>query len=305
MSHDSENRSDFKEKLKVCVAGKLLFDEPLSRHTSWRVGGPGEILFVPDSTEDLRTALVLAKAWRVPVTVLGNGSNVLVSDRGISGLTVKLSELDRAEVLGNQIIAGAGAVLPKLSRLACENGLSGLEFAAGIPATLGGAIAGNAGAHGSCMADIIVSVTAMDYEGQTKIFAGEELAFGYRTSLFKEGGLIVTEARMLLTPKPGEEIRRQMDHFLAVRRETQPVGSPTAGSVFVNPVEAPAGHLIEKAGLKGEREGGAQVSEKHANFIVNVDRATADDIMRLIKRIQETVFKESGIRLKTEIEFLG
>ena len=294
-----------REKLTSGVAGQLFFHEPLSRHTSWKVGGPAEILFYPESIEALKLAVLMAREEKVPVTLLGNGTNVLVSDKGLEGLTVKLRNLRQLEVQGNCIIAEPGVSLPELSRVAQQHNLSGLEFAVGIPASVGGAVAGNAGAHGSSMKDIVVSVLAMDYEGLSHLFGVEELGFGYRSSLFKDRQFIVLEARMALATLPGEEIKKKMEHYLDLRRQSQPVGLATAGSVFVNPASAPAGYLIERAGLKGAREGGAQVSTKHANFIVNIDRATADDIMRLIRRIQESVFSKFKVRLETEIKFLG
>lgn len=294
-----------REKLEASAAGQLMFDEPLSGHTSWKVGGPAEILFLPDSIEDLSLAVTAAHGEGQPVTILGNGSNVLVSDQGLPGLTIKLEKIRHLKVQGSCITAGAGLSLPELSRTALDNGLSGLEFAVGIPASLGGAVVGNAGAHGSCMADIVYSVLAMDCQGSIQAFTPGDLGFGYRTSCFKDRGWIVLEASMKLEFQAGEEIKKRMEHCLAVRRQTQPTACATAGSVFVNSDEAPAGYLIERAGLKGQREGGAQVSEKHANFIVNIGNATADDIMRLIRRIQGTVFSMFGIWLKTEIRILG
>jgi len=294
-----------REKLKSGTSGRLMFDEPLNRHTSWKVGGPADILFLPVSVEDLGRAVSYAYSEGLPVTVLGNGTNVLVSDKGVRGLVVKLDNIKHLVVEGTAITAGAGIGLPELSATALQHNLSGLEFAVGIPGSLGGAIAGNAGAHGSCMADIVEFVLVMDCQGVTRGISGSEFGFGYRSSCIKDSGLIVLEARLRLLHGLGYEIKSRMEHYSLMRRQTQPVGCATAGSVFVNPCEAPAGYLIERAGLKGEREGGAQVSEKHANFIVNVDRATADDIMRLIKRIQEKVFTEFGIVLKTEIRLVG
>ena len=295
-----------REKLKACVTGKLFFDEPLSRHTSWKVGGPAEILFMPVSVEDLRVAVLMAREENVPITLLGNGTNVLVSDEGVQGLTIKMREVRHWKVSGEMIAAGAGVNLPELSRIAQRYNLSGLEFAAGIPASVGGAVVSNAGAHGSSMEDIVHSVRVMDYQGEVFDLAGSDLGFGYRSSIFKnEKGLIVLESMMKLNTMPGEDIQKKMKIFLDMRRQTQPVEFATAGSVFVNPGPATAGFLIEKAGLKGAREGGAQVSTKHANFIINADNATAADIVRLIRRIQETVYSMFSIRLETEIRFLG
>ncbi|MGI6555555.1 MAG: UDP-N-acetylmuramate dehydrogenase [Bacillota bacterium] len=294
-----------REEIKANLAGQVLFDEPLSRHTSWKVGGPAEILVTPVSIDDLRTAVLIAWKNNVPVTILGNGTNVLVADRGVEGLTIKMRGLRNWDVSGERITAEAGVNLPELSRIAQGHNLSGLEFAAGIPASVGGAVVSNAGAHGSSMQDIVRSVLVMDYQGALHTFAGSELGFGYRSSMFRDGRFIVLQSVMDLEPMPGEQVKEKMQHYLGVRSRTQPVESATAGSVFVNPASVPAGLLIEKAGLKGAREGGAQVSHKHANFIVNADNATASDIVRLIRRIQEQVYSMFGIKLETEIRFLG
>lgn len=295
----------FREKLKTSVAGQILFDEPLSRHTSWKVGGPAEILFMPVSTEDLSLAVSMAWEEKLPVTVLGNGTNILVSDKGVPGLIVKLQNFRHLELKDSSIIAGAGINLPEISMLALERNLSGLEFAVGIPASVGGAVVSNAGAHGSSMEDIVEWVLIMDYRGEIELLEGADLDFRYRSSSLNERRFIVLEAGMVLKPMSGEEIKIKMNHYLEVRRKTQPLGCATAGSVFVNPTFAPAGLLIEKAGLKGMKEGGARISEKHANFIENADHATAEDIIRLIRRIQEKVYTMFNVRLETEIRFLG
>lgn len=295
----------FREELVKCVSGPVIFDMPLNTMTSWKVGGPAEVLFIPGSVEDLAKGVAIAYKNNVDVTVLGNGSNVLISDRGIPGLTVKLKQLRNVEVSGCRITAGAGINLPELSRIAQQHGLSGLEFGVGIPASLGGAVTGNAGAHGNSMADVVSFVSAMDKRGSLRTFSGGELCFGYRSSIFKGGDFIVVEAALELKPLPVQEIRAKMEHYLEVRKRTQPTGCATAGSVFVNPPSGSAGYLIEAAGLKGYREGGAQVSTKHANFFENVDNATAEDILRLIRKVQEKVFGVFKVQLETEIKMLG
>lgn len=294
-----------REKLKASVAGQIMFDEPLSKHTSWKVGGPAEILFLPETIDDLRTAVLLAEKNDVPVSVLGNGTNVLVSDRGVPGLTVILKQIRCHKVSDGSITAEAGILLPELSRIAQQHNLTGLEFAVGIPASVGGAVASNAGAHGRSMQDIVHSVSAMGYDGSILTFSGRELGFNYRSSIFKESGFIVLQAHFNLETISGTAIQEKMRHYLDMRRKTQPVGYPTAGSVFVNPAAAPAGYLIEMAGCKGLREGGAEVSTKHANFIVNIGNATAGDILCLIRQVQQRVNDMFNIRLETEIRFFG
>lgn len=295
----------FQEELKKSVSGSLIFEAPLDKHTSWKVGGPAEVLFIPSSVEDLAKGIAIACKDNIPVTVLGNGTNVLVSDSGIRGLTVKLKALRNIEVTGQRITAGAGVELPELSRIARQHSLSGLEFGIGIPASLGGAVVSNAGAHGSCMQDIVTSVKTMDQQGKVHTFSRQEICFGYRSSWFQSQEMIVLEAVMELKSLPESEIQDKMQHFLEIRRKTQPTGCATAGSVFVNPPSAPAGYYIEAAGLKGVREGGAQVSMKHANFFVNADHATAGDILRLIRRVQKTVYSMFHVQLETEIKLLG
>jgi len=297
--------SGFRKELEKIVSGRIIPNAPLSKYTSLKVGGPAEILFIPSSIEDLVKGVMVASRLDVPVTVLGSGTNVLVADSGIPGMTVKPAEIREIKVEDNIISAGAGVHLPELSRTAKNHGLSGLEFAVGIPASLGGAVFGNAGAHGSCLGDVVRSVRATDKKGKVISFYSKELGFGYRSSIFKGTDWIILEAVIELEKKPIEEIQKRMDYFLEIRRKTQPEGCATAGSVFVNPPSGPAGYYIEKAGLKGLKEGGAQVSTKHANFFVNTGNATADDFRRLIKRVQDEVFSMFNIRLKTEIDFLG
>ncbi|NLO88967.1 MAG: UDP-N-acetylmuramate dehydrogenase [Clostridia bacterium] len=284
--------------------GDVFIKEPLLRHTSWKIGGPADVLFVPQTFSALRKAIKLAEKYGVPITVLGNGTNVLVRDGGIEGLVIKLSDLRKTVVKGNGIRASAGVPLPYLASLAQKHGLTGLEFAVGIPGTVGGAVFGNAGAHGRSIKDVVSEVAVMDFSGRvTKLGAGN-LVFGYRTSAFPKDSIILW-ASFSLQKGSKEAIRETMDLYLKCRRETQPVGEATAGCVFKNPPGGSAGYFIEKAGLKGQRVGNARVSTKHANFIVNEGGATASDVLRLIEKIKEEVLKEFGVELKGEIKVLG
>jgi len=300
------NLKEFTNRLNRVVSGQVLPNEPLKIHSSWKIGGAADVLFIPDSVSDLRTALKLAADYQIPVTVIGNGTNVLILDGGIEGLVVKLTGLKYFAVRGERIVAAAGVSLPYLTRVALNNGLTGLEFAVGIPGSVGGAIVNNAGAHGSSMQKVVDSVTAMDMFGRISLFDKNALHFGYRTSLFKGEKYIVLRASICLRKSEAKKtIEETMERYLNYRKTTQPVGLATAGCVFTNPPEGSAGYFIEKAGFKGYREGDAQVSTKHANFIVNRGNAKAADILRLIEKIKKEVFEKFGVHLVCEIQVLG
>lgn len=288
------------------IAPERLFEsEPMSRHTSFRVGGPAELLFLPGSEAEILTALDAAGEAGAPVTLIGNGSNLLVRDGGIRGLTIVLGEaFSVVRVEGREIVAQAGAPLARVASVAQAAGLSGLEFASGIPGTLGGGCAMNAGAYGGELKDALVCARAL-LAGELRSFTREELGLGYRTSrVLREGG-IVLEARFALTPGDPEEIAARMRELNAKRREKQPLNLPSAGSTFKRPEGHFAGALIEGCGLKGARVGGAQVSEKHAGFIVNTGGATASDILALIDHVRDVVLRETGVELEPEVRIIG
>ncbi|KUK09968.1 MAG: UDP-N-acetylenolpyruvoylglucosamine reductase [Clostridia bacterium 41_269] len=295
---------DFAKKLENVSRGKVLIKEPLFRHNSWKIGGPADVLFIPKTFSDLRKAVMLAGEYNIPVTILGNGTNVLILDGGIEGLVIKLSELKRTIIKGSRITASAGVSLPYLAFLAQKNGLSGLEFAVGIPGTVGGAVFGNAGAHGKSIQDVVSEAAVMDISGRIFRLRREELGLGYRTSAFTDDRIILW-ASFSLKKENGSVIKETMEYYLRCRKETQPLGEATAGCVFKNPPEGSAGYFIEKAGLKGLREGNARVSLKHANFIVNEGGAKASDVLKLIEKIKEEVFEKFGVELKCEIKILG
>ena len=286
-------------------AEQILFDEPMSRHTTFRVGGPADALFLPESAEQLLKALDAAKAAEAPCLVIGNGSNLLVRDGGIRGLVIVLGE-GYAEVTrdGNVVTAQAGASLARVSAFAQANGLSGLEFASGIPGTLGGGCAMNAGAYGGQLSDVLIDAEVL-LGGEVRTLTKDEMQMGYRTTRpLREGGIVLS-ARFGLTPDDGEAILARMKDLNARRRDKQPLNYPSAGSVFKRPEGHFAGALIQEAGLKGRTVGGAQVSEKHAGFIVNIGGATAADVENLIHLVQDAVEAMSGIRLETEVRILG
>jgi UDP-N-acetylmuramate dehydrogenase len=295
------------DELKRQIQGQVIPQAPMKDHTTWRVGGPADLLVIPCTEADILTILQFARDLSLPITVIGNGSNILVGDRGIRGITLKMAGgLRSHQIAGEVIHAEAGILLPKLSRLALEAGLSGLEFALGIPASLGGALVMNAGAFGQQLGDLVEEVVALDYQGNYQVFHGAMLSFAYRTSEFQKGKqLIVLKATLRLKPRNKQEIQKQMEKNLAVRKKTQPLNFSTAGSVFRNPPGDYAGRLIEKAGLKGFAIGDAQVSEKHANFIINRGNASASQILDLIRLIQEKVQQEFGVELVPEVHLVG
>ena len=276
--------------------------EPMSAHTTFRIGGAADILITVSDIEELRTALCACKATGVPFMILGNGSNLLVSDDGIEGAVIALDgSFKDITVDGDTVTAGAGAKLSRLCTVALENSLSGLEFAYGIPGTVGGAMYMNAGAYGGEMKDVALSVTAMTPDGDIVEVKAADMQLGYRTSVFKTNGYIILFAKYNLHTGDPAEIRARMDDVMDRRKTKQPLEYPSAGSVFKRPEGAFAGTLIEQCGLKGTTVGGAQVSEKHAGFIINVGGATCDDVMGLVKLVQDTVKEKTGYMLEREI----
>jgi len=288
------------------VKGKILCMESMRRHTSWRIGGPADIMVLPSDIEDINQCLLFSRKYGIPLTVIGNGSNTLVKDKGVRGIVLKISKgFDKIEVNGTTITAEAGALVPLLAKRAAAEGLGGLEFAVGIPASVGGAILMNAGAHGKCMADVVSQVQVLTPDGNITSLSNGGIGFAYRKSNIKADGLIVLRVGFSLSPGEPAEISAANDRNLAKRRRSQPLEFPNAGSVFANPPDQWAGWLIEQIGGKGMRVGDAMVSEKHANFIVNLGNATAVDILSLISRIKQMVMKQFNIELKLEVQVIG
>ena len=286
---------------------QVLEHEPMARHTTMRVGGPAEILFSPANEGELLFAVREAKRADAPFRIIGNGSNLLVLDGGLPGLTIRLGEaFSKISVDGNQIRAQAGALLSRVAAAARDASLTGLEFASGIPGSAGGGVAMNAGAYGGQLSDVFEGCRALDPEtGIISALGPAEMALGYRESAALSRGLIVTEAAFRLTAGDRSAIQAKMDDLSARRREKQPLNLPSAGSTFKRPEGYFAGALIEQAGLKGLRVGGACVSEKHAGFVVNDRNATARDVLDLIRLVQARVLEHSGVRLETEVRILG
>ena len=288
---------------------RVRFDEPLSRHTSFRIGGPADVWMEVETAEELHAVQRLARDDGRPVFVIGIGTNILVSDRGVRGVVVKLGRgLGRIEwsVAGDGARARAGASAPfkKLVLEAAGRDLSGLEFAEGIPGSIGGGLLMNAGAFGGEMSDVVESIEGVEAERGEVSFARSELDFGYR-SFDLPDGLIVTAVNFLLQPGAADEIRARMATAKRKRESKQPLGLPNAGSIFKNPPGEFAGRLIDAVGLKGSRVGGAMVSPDHANFIVNVDRARAADVKSLMDQIVDAVWQSKQVRLVPEIRLVG
>lgn len=295
----------FVDELKNLTTGKILTDEPMANHTTWRIGGPADVMLFPQTSEEIVNALRLAFKYKIPFYVLGNGSNLLVKDKGIRGLVINTSRKNDVKVEGHLISADAGAMMPIVSRIAADNGLSGLEFAVGIPASVGGATIMNAGAHGSCIADAVREVKVLDCQGEEKTFSQGAIGFRYRGSWIKDEGLIVTRVVFSLEKANPGDIKAKMNEFIKRRIANQPGGKPNAGSVFKNPVGISAGKLIDEAGCKGLSCGGAEVSRKHANFILNINGASAKDVLELIERVKEAVNRKFNIQLELEVQILG
>ncbi len=291
--------------LRERLSGEVRANEPMARHTTFRIGGPADLLVTCDTLSDLSEALDICGAADVPWTVVGKGSNLLVADEGYRGAVIVLGrEFKAHSVDGAEIKAGAACILAYVVRDAFSKALAGIEFAVGIPGTVGGALAMNAGTRGVWMQSIVESVTLFVPGTGLDRLRGAEIAWGYRTSGLPARGVIV-ETVLQLEQAEKTRIRHEMERSLDRRKATQPLGVPSAGSVFRNPEGDSAGRLIEAAGLKGTRLGGARVSELHANFIVNEGGATASDVVGLIQKIQMTVKDMYGIELTPEIRLLG
>ncbi|OGC33785.1 UDP-N-acetylenolpyruvoylglucosamine reductase [candidate division WOR-1 bacterium RIFOXYB2_FULL_48_7] len=284
---------------------KYLRHESLKKHTSFRIGGQADYFCAPKSLAQLKEALLYGRANNLGIAFIGGGTNLLALDKGFRGLAIKLGDgLGQIKINGLSVTVGAGALLPKLlSQLAGKN-LSGLEFLAGVPGTVGGAVVMNAGAWGKEIGRYIELVKAIDHDGHERIFTQAECEFAYRHSLFQKGHWLIYEATLRLTKGKTLGIKNAIRGFIKMRRESQPLGIPNAGSVFKNPKHKYAGKLIEEAGCKGMRVGDAQVSTKHANFIVNLGEAKASDVIKLMARVQKIVKDKHRVTLEPELKFM-
>lgn len=284
---------------------EVRINESMKRHTSFRAGGEAAWFAIPESVQELNAVLRACEKANTPWYVIGNGSNLLVSDKGYPGVIISTEKFDKLEIEGNIVTAGAGVILSKAASMAYKSGLTGLEFAAGIPGSVGGACVMNAGAYGSEMKNVLKTVTVLTKDGEVVTLPAEELELGYRTSVIPKAGYLVLEAEMALEEGNPEEIKALMDDLAFRRKDKQPLEFPSAGSTFKRPEGYFAGKLIEDSGLKGFSVGGAQVSEKHAGFVINKGDASASDIYALCKFVEQKVMEQFGVSLEMEVKLLG
>ncbi|ASV69648.1 UDP-N-acetylmuramate dehydrogenase [Cytobacillus sp. FSL W7-1323] len=297
---------NIKETLRQLLTNSDIYhQEPMSKHTYIQVGGEAEIYVQPRNTEDAQKVVKFAFDKKIPLTLLGKGANVIISDHGLPGIVLNLNHFNDISVNEKQITAGSGAEIIHVSRTAYEHGLDGLAFACGIPGSVGGAVFMNAGAYGGEISNVLTKVIALNTEGELLTLTPEDFDFAYRTSAFAKKKLIVLEATFTLQKGNKADIKAKMDEFTFARESKQPLEYPSCGSVFKRPPGYFAGKLIQDSGLQGLTVGGAQVSTKHAGFMVNMNEATASDYIQLIHLVQEKVFANFGVKLEREVQILG
>ena len=295
------------EQLKKVLEGdQVLTGEPMSRHTTFRIGGPADIFVIPKTIEDISHVCAIAKKQEIPLFVLGNGSNLLVADQGMDGIVLQIyKNFSGVSADGNELAIKAGTLLSTAAKAAQAEELTGFEFAGGIPGTFGGAVVMNAGAYGGEMVQVLKEVTVLTPEGEIKTIPAEELELGYRTSNILKNGYVVLSGTIALEKGDPEQIKAKMDEYSTARRTKQPLELPSAGSTFKRPEGYFAGKLIQDAGLRGYKVGGARVSDKHCGFVVNQDNATAADVMRLIADVQRIVKDKFNVELEPEVKRVG
>ena len=294
-----------KKLAEAFVNSTVLTEEPMKAHTTFRIGGPADI-YVEPAYSDIADILLFLKGENVPFTVIGNGSNLLVSDAGIEGVVIALGKKSSAiTISGDTIVAEAGALLSTVANAAADAGLTGLEFASGIPGSLGGAVYMNAGAYGGEIKDVLESVTVINADLEKQIFTPEDLDLSYRHSILMEKGGFVTDVTIKLTQGNTDEIKGRIEEIRNQRVSKQPLNYPSAGSTFKRPEGYFAGKLIDDAGLRGYSVGGAQVSEKHCGFVINKDKATAADVLKLMNDVDDIVYEMFGVHLTPEVRIIG
>ncbi len=285
---------------------KVLTDEPMKNHTTFKVGGPADVLIIPENSEDIKFAAETAKKYDIPFMIIGNGSNLLVRDGGIRGIVVKIADnMSDIEIDGEEVKLQSGVMMNRASDAILKASLKGFEFASGIPGTLGGAITMNAGAYDGEMKDIVKSVECMDRDGNTFNYSNEDMHFGYRMSRVQEEGLIVLNVVLSLEKGDYDEIKAKIDDFTERRTSKQPLELASAGSTFKRPPGHYAGKLIEDSGLRGFRYKNTGISQKHCGFVVNYGDSKAEDIITLIKMVQKTVYDNYKVKLETEVRIIG
>lgn len=296
-----------KEIASFLTRRQYIFHAPMSEYTTFKIGGEADLLIFPSTAVEVASVFRLADKYQIPCTVLGNGSNVLVLDNGIRGVVIKFTDkfFGGIRLEDGKIIAGAGAKLKDVSNFAAENSLTGMEFAVGIPGSIGGAVFMNAGAYDGEMKNIVYNVKAVSREGEQLDFHGEDLSLGYRQSIFQKNNCAICEVELRLSRGEDAEIKQKMNDFTERRESKQPLEMPSAGSTFKRPKGYFAGTLIDKTGLKGLKVGGAMVSEKHAGFVVNAGGATAEDVLNLIEEVKRRVREAHGVILTPEVRIIG
>jgi len=295
------------ERLRITIPEKLILrNEPMKKHTSFRIGGPVDLMLLASNAQQIRAAVFECQSMGIPYCVVGNGSNLLVYDNGFRGLIIKISDcFSEIRIIDNKICAQAGALLSIVSKAAMDAALSGLEFAAGIPGTIGGAIAMNAGAFTGEMKDVVQSVFALNEDGEEFTLTNEALGFSYRNSNIQRKDMIILEADIKLTHGDKKKISNLMAEYSMLRRSKQPLSFPSAGSVFKRPINNYASKLIDESGLRGYKVGDAQISDLHCGFIINLGNAKANDVIALIEIVKARVKEKTGIDLFLEIKLIG
>lgn len=292
-------------RLKEIDHISYLENEPLSQHTSFKIGGPADLFLIPEDRQALSEVIRICHEDNIPFFLIGNGSNMLIRDGGYRGVVISTEKLQGIDIDGERLTALAGDSLSQIAKVAQQAGLTGLEFASGIPGSLGGGLRMNAGAYDGELKDVVESAEVIFPDGHIETLGAEELHFGYRHSRFQEELLYMLSATLKLAPGDREAILAKMNDLNQRRRDKQPLEYPSAGSTFRRPQGYFAGKLIQDSGMQGARVGGAQVSEKHAGFVINRDHATAQDVLNLIKKVQDAVYDQFGVELKTEVIPIG
>lgn len=304
-----DNKEILSKLERIISKEKIKQNEPMKEHTSFKIGGPADFFVKVNSVEELKEILQFCKIYKIPLTIIGNGSNLLVSDKGIKGIVIKI-ELKQLQIKNIdeekiEVTVDDGVQLGFLAQRLLKEEISGFEELSGIPGTIGGAVVMNAGAHGKEMKDIITEVTAIDYDGNIYVFTNEQAKFTYRHSKFLDEKYIILQVKLLLEKGKREEIKAKMDEYAKYRKEKQPIEYPSAGSTFKRGTDFITAKLIDDAGLKGYSIGGAKISEKHAGFVINTGNATAQDVLNLVEYVKDTIYKKFGKKIELEIKFLG
>lgn len=304
-----KNKQILENLEEIISKDRIKQNEPMKKHTTFKIGGPADFFIKINTIEELKKIIKFAKKQNIPITVVGNGSNLLVTDKGIRGLVIKLDLKDIQIIEKNEqnleIIVDSGVVIGTLAQRLLKEEITGFEELAGIPGTIGGATLMDAGAYGKEIKDIIEEVTTIDYNGNIKNFSNKESEFTYRNSKFSSGEYIILQTKLLLKKGNKNEIKQKMDEYSKSRKEKQPIEYPNAGSTFKRGDDFTTAKLIDEAGLKGYSIGGARISEKHAGFIINEENATAKDVLELVKYIQDKIYKKFGKKIELEVKILG